>query len=63
MRLNQYDRAVKYLKHAYEHYKDDVEILYGYGLSIFKDYVAFKEQIPTLTHEPTRSASNPKNDI
>ena len=45
MRLQQYDRAVKYLKHAHQVYKDDIEILYGYSLSIFRDYVTFKDRV------------------
>ena len=47
MRFHQYDRAVKYLKHAYQIFRDDIEVLYGYSLSIFRDYVSYKEREPS----------------
>jgi tetratricopeptide (TPR) repeat protein len=55
MRLHQYDRAVKYLKHANQIFKDDIEILYGYSLSIFRDYVTFKDRV--MSHNPTSKVS------
>jgi tetratricopeptide (TPR) repeat protein len=58
IRLHQYERAVKYLKHAYEKYKDDTEILFGYSLSIFRDYVAFKERDNSGSYDTLRNGKD-----
>jgi tetratricopeptide (TPR) repeat protein len=44
MRLHQYDRAIKYFRHALEYENDDdIEILYGYSLAVFRSYVNYND--------------------
>eukprot|EP00347_Sterkiella_histriomuscorum_P024543 403330746 len=39
----EYDRAMKYFRHALSLVEDDVELLYGFSLSVYKSYVKFKD--------------------
>lgn len=45
LRFHQYERANKYFKFALSQNQNDIEILYGYSLSLFRSYVSFKDQI------------------
>lgn len=46
LKLHQYDRAITYFKTALMNgNENDIEILYGYSLSAFRNYVSYKDQI------------------
>ena len=45
LRLHQYDRVLPYLRNALNNgSKNDVEILYGFSLSAFRNYVSYKDE-------------------
>lgn len=44
LQREEYDRAIKYYKHALQIVDDNVELLYGYSLAVFRSYVMFKDR-------------------
>ena len=42
--IDEYERSMKYFKHALLLY-EDIEVLYGYSLAVFKSYLKFNEKL------------------
>lgn len=58
MLFKQYDRAIKYYKHALKQYEKDKDFLYGYSLAIFKSYLLYQDQQSQLKKEDEKKLIN-----
>jgi hypothetical protein len=53
MGMEEYERSIKYFKHAHLLDEEDIETLYGYSVCIFRNCLKFKDKMGdgVITHE------------